>query len=681
MLPMLTGVVIMLAIGLFAQRSETIMSWLGEGETRSDAPQIVMTTDSVVVSRGGFTRLDVLANDANLAPGDAQDLLIVRAPECGDAFVQDGAVQYRPASTCRTFDTFTYRVAGAPEDQIGSVHVNIVSPEDIMAAKMRADEDRGQTEDTRTTGTGADPAAGGIAEAETAEPATPAQPPAQPLAEQAALADQTALADRGSLPDDAMAPMVEEADGPIGAGKPLSSTLASGETTPQDAPSGGVTSGELTSGELTVAIAVPDVAVPESAVIDDSPAPAIRSEAPIVHVSRAPGALQTAMADPAPAPELFTVPEAVAEIDLGLPELTEFNPEATLPRAELLQEPVVTLAAITADPSLQRDHLAALGRGRSAFGAVPSGPVNRLIAPNRATELAALADPAVEAATPPANPQNLTTLPALDVPTSGLAPLARPDKPVISLPVIAALPDPVAACTTPPSVSFDTRPAAQTGIALRAPCHPGGVAELSYNNLRFAIPLDGEGRGTFTALGFEPSTPATIRLDDGAEMSFDLAFKGVDQVMRVALAWDLPVQISLHALEFGADWGSEGDIWNANPKSYGEIRPTGGGYLTTYLPEQGAGQPVEIYTHLMRRNGRKGVVELKVEYTSRERERLAGTCGPGDMARPSIRILRSEGGMLGRPFAGRLPSVACDESGAGGNTLAANSVGTLVVTP
>jgi len=245
----------------------------------------------------------------------------------------------------------------------------------------------------------------------------------------------------------------------------------------------------------------------------------------------------------------------------------------------------------------------------------------------------------------------------------------------------AALRKPEAPCTTPPATTLDIDRGAETRVLVVAPCHAGTVAELTYAGLRLAVPLDETGQGGIVALGFEPTSPALLIFDNGEKIDFDLPFRGIDRVQRVALIWDDPIALELNALEFGAAPGTDGHVSTRNRKSFQDVRRTGGGYLASYQPRDGVGQNVQVYTFWQRRGGATGVVEMKIDFASRDRERLEGTCGDGPYAAPRFLVLRSEHGRLERPVIRQLMRLPCSKvhTEDGDNRLISDAVSDLVV--
>ncbi|MEM9138294.1 MAG: hypothetical protein AAGB15_00560 [Pseudomonadota bacterium] len=216
-------------------------------------------------------------------------------------------------------------------------------------------------------------------------------------------------------------------------------------------------------------------------------------------------------------------------------------------------------------------------------------------------------------------------------------------------------------CVTPPATTIDVGRAAQSTILIMAPCHANTVAELTYSGLRLAVPLDSDGNGTVTALGFEPNSPALVIFSTGEKIDFDLPFKGINKVSRVALVWDTPVALELNALEFGAQPGTAGHVRPENPKSFAAVRRGGGGFLSTYFAYGDIGQNAQFYTHFTRQGGQSGIVKLMIDFASRSRDKLEGTCGSGEYAAPQFLIMRSVSGRADRPVLKKLAAHACSD--------------------
>ncbi|MEM8792973.1 MAG: hypothetical protein AAGE80_15240 [Pseudomonadota bacterium] len=413
---------------------------------------------------------------------------------------------------------------------------------------------------------------------------------------------------------------------------------------------------------------------------------------------------------------LGTAPEAgpaatdpVGEVDFNA-RVTLTAPQTNAPEAPRVEESSDTDAAVAALGSADQPIAGAAIGGlnpQDQAGATPAAPPQpEAAAEEEVAVLSPQTEPEPEVTAPETDPEErrgggfLGGLSALfsgssDEPDAEAESPAAPAEPAETTPEpaapetaqeednieVAALPQANTACVAQPALGISMQPAARTVISIEAPCSAGGTAELSYSGLSLAVPLDQAGVGEITALGLEPSAKAKMRFPDGEAVEFDLQFSGMNRVMRAALTWDMPVTLALHAIEFGGRPNTADDANPGNPRSYGDVRRSGGGFVTTFEPVGGVGEHVQFYTHFIRSNGRAGVVDLMIDFISRDREQVAETCGAGSLARPSFKLFKSDRGVVDRPLAASLGSVACENVDTSGAALAKNLVGTIVIAP
>jgi hypothetical protein len=223
--------------------------------------------------------------------------------------------------------------------------------------------------------------------------------------------------------------------------------------------------------------------------------------------------------------------------------------------------------------------------------------------------------------------------------------------------IVAPAPPPVP-CTVLPALTLDIRPAGITEVIIDSPCHAGTAAELSYETLRFGIAIDADGAGSISAAGFQQASDATLRFADGEAVAFNIPFADTERMDRVALVWDAPVKLALHAFEFGAVPGTPGHVYEDNPRGYRDVRRKGGGYLLEYEPN-GVGQSIEVYTYWHRTGGNSGVVQLMLGVDTRTDETGSGICGSGPQAQPNVMILRSRSGQIERSRRLRVAPLDC----------------------
>lgn len=245
---------------------------------------------------------------------------------------------------------------------------------------------------------------------------------------------------------------------------------------------------------------------------------------------------------------------------------------------------------------------------------------------------------------------------------------------------IATLTPPNAACTIPPMLNLHPKPGALTTVTVDAPCFVGDIVILTMQGIEFAARVGEDNKAVIELPGFTASAPATIAFPDGSEQRLDIQFAETDRIIRVALVWDVPVTLELHAIASGAPWWSDAHLRPENPGSQRTARRRGQGYLNRHTPVDGVGSSVRIYTHYVRRSAGPQVVDLLVDYTSRRRVGAVETCGDGRFAAPAFRVVRSELGILGRQRNRLLGAIACDEVENYGNWLDDTVVRDIVVT-
>ncbi|HUF87968.1 MAG TPA: hypothetical protein VMM59_11355 [Thermohalobaculum sp.] len=220
----------------------------------------------------------------------------------------------------------------------------------------------------------------------------------------------------------------------------------------------------------------------------------------------------------------------------------------------------------------------------------------------------------------------------------------------------------------PATVTLELEPAAMTRVSVNAPCHAGEVAELAYEGLRFALPLDAQGAGSLAVPGFRGASEAMLGLGGREAREFTIPFREIERIDRVAVVWETPDAAeapgapALHAFEFGARPGTPGHVSPAEPRSFETVRRTGGGWLAAYEPAHGKGRRIEVYSFWRRFGGPSGVVRLGLDPAAG-----AGDCAGAAAGAADYRVLRMTGGRLERPRLGRIAPRDCTVlAGAGG---------------
>jgi len=266
--------------------------------------------------------------------------------------------------------------------------------------------------------------------------------------------------------------------------------------------------------------------------------------------------------------------------------------------------------------------------------------------------------------------------------TPGDTPNATPNAtPTVTPTVTPAAPrQPAAPCTTPPTLTLDSEPGGITLVMVDSPCQAGTVAELAYDGLRFGIQLDEAGTGSVQAVGLQKASDAVVRFADRSETRFLLTFDDMDRLERVALFWEAPVALELHAFEFGAGPADPGHVGPGNRRSFDDVRRRGGGYLLEFAPIDGVGQSLQVYSFWRGHGGKPGVVRMALDFAGRTGPAAPDTCGDGAQAEPDFTVLRSEGGRIERPALGRLAPLGCAAVAGLSDRFIGDAVDDLIVT-
>jgi hypothetical protein len=585
---MVTILLVVVTVGMIFQHNEWGSRLLGGGTG------FELVRDEVIAPVNKLVDVDVLANDVDIKPGDAEGLLVVTQPPCGQAAAHDGKIQFIATSLCSGPQRFSYAVSGRGEGATGEVLVVVQSDEPAQST-VAADAQRDVPAPVP-----AQPAGTTAVPRELSDPSTlAAQPDSTNQLVSVPSVPRPQAGEAGAL-DGASAAAL--AAGTAGLKVGVDSGAGPSITVPSAQANGGA---GLASLPPTVPQVVPD------------PGAASAFQQPGAQPDAQPTALgggQTPVPQPAPG-----APPAAGEapINRDAPAQVAINQAPALP----VDEPVLALGAL-------------LGQD------VGSG-----LAPVDTTSPPVLSDPMVLARVDPAAEPAQAQFQA--------GPQAQPEA-AAAAPAAARPP-----CETPPTLTLDIRPGALTVVSAMSPCDTFGTGRITYDGLDIAFALDAVGMGSVTVPGFQPSSIARLELDSGNGLDFELAFDETETIDRVAVIWEMPVTLAVHAFEFGAAAGGAGHVSPAQPRDFEAVRRRGGGYLMEWEMLQGRGQNIAVYTYLWRPGGPTGVVDLRLDFTSRSEQGAPETCGAGAQAAPDFTVVRMAGGRLQRPERRRIAALDC----------------------
>ena len=192
-----------------------------------------------------------------------------------------------------------------------------------------------------------------------------------------------------------------------------------------------------------------------------------------------------------------------------------------------------------------------------------------------------------------------------------------------------AAPEPV--CEV--AMTADTLPLAMVAVSVVAPCQPNAAVTIHHQGMIFSQLTDETGRVDVVvpALAQEAFFIAAFAGGEGAVASTPVP--DLSNYDRAALQWQGINAVQLHALEFGADYGSEGHVWAASTRDIDFSAPPKAGFLTALGDDRvNNALMAEVYTFPTGEYNQDGTVALSVEA-----EVTAANCGR-DIAAQSIQL-------------------------------------------
>jgi hypothetical protein len=212
------------------------------------------------------------------------------------------------------------------------------------------------------------------------------------------------------------------------------------------------------------------------------------------------------------------------------------------------------------------------------------------------------------------NPRKLPVPPAATLTPIRVQPKALPERVTIDprpnpyVPEDAAFSPYGLPCA--PKMTVDLAGAAMLDVTISSPCRPDTKLTVEYADILLDGITNDFGLFTSSIPAMDSSFTVSATLEEGIHLRTDVEVSDASDFARVALIWEGPRVLSLHALEFGADYGDVGHIWSGAPKSPDRAIRGTGGFLTEFVGEQSS---AEIYSFPIGHSPASGVVRLSVE--------------------------------------------------------------------
>ncbi|MBI1217250.1 MAG: hypothetical protein GC186_01775 [Rhodobacteraceae bacterium] len=148
-----------------------------------------------------------------------------------------------------------------------------------------------------------------------------------------------------------------------------------------------------------------------------------------------------------------------------------------------------------------------------------------------------------------------------------------------------------------PVLTLSVKPGAMLSLALTAPCNANARVVILADGLSFTGLTSAAGLLAVDLPAMADPARVTVRFAGGATVTAGADVPGLKAFERVGVQWMGPDAFALHALEFGADFGTGGDVSAAAPRAPADVAMTSGGFLTG-LGDASVDLPMqaEVYT-------------------------------------------------------------------------------------
>ena len=195
------------------------------------------------------------------------------------------------------------------------------------------------------------------------------------------------------------------------------------------------------------------------------------------------------------------------------------------------------------------------------------------------------------------------------------------DEATIETPLEPVEPAVVDACEI--TMKAQTLPLGMLSLSAHAPCSPNEYVTFHHQGMMFKDITDQDGRIDLVVPALAEVAFYLMSVESGKGSATSALVPEFSKFDRAVLQWQGINAVQLHALEFGADYGSDGHIWSASAGDMDFIEPPKAGFLVT-LGNPDAPEPVmaEVYTFPSGASQADGTVALSVEA-----EITADNCG------------------------------------------------------
>ena len=213
--------------------------------------------------------------------------------------------------------------------------------------------------------------------------------------------------------------------------------------------------------------------------------------------------------------------------------------------------------------------------------------------------------------------------------------------PAVVAPAVVAPPTAVAPAGTcePAKVSAKALPGGLAQIIIESPCRRSQTVAVHYGAFDLARKFGASGQASFALdLFLGPKASLQLGFADGSTQPVQLPDQDLSTVSKIALIWQAPVDLDLHAIESGGAFGKAGHRWQGAASSLdatnAEVAATGhgAGYISTTDDGTHDGSRIEVYTFVHSPEQDSGAVTMLIDYASRGATPSGDKCGTGALA-------------------------------------------------
>ena len=252
---------------------------------------------------------------------------------------------------------------------------------------------------------------------------------------------------------------------------------------------------------------------------------------------------------------------------------------------------------------------------------------------------------------------------------------AKPEKPVVVASLAPAAAD--GATCEQPAIATEPLDGGLMRVGIASVCRANQNVQFSYGGATLIRRFDAAGQLDFKLDCFAGATSLLlITFADGRRETRQVAARDLDKVSKIAVVWNAPVNLDLHAFEYSAAYGRAGHVWERAASTLVTARELalggkrGRGLLSTSDDGRSLGDKLEVYTFFHNDEQAAGVVAMGLDYETRGESPSGTTCGAGSFAEVRYQVVlldrrgqiaRENGVFTGAPCGERIgPQVRFD---------------------